>query len=428
MNVHDHRSGCYGARGRWALAVLAVAVAVGALPGAATANSPPQVSAVRALPYGPVADQRVLVRFNLADSDGDALHVTLQLFGNNGSTFLMQCTNTDPSPGTAFTVGTDRTIIWNAQAEYPGHTGSDYVLKVVADDGFVATPEGFVLVPPGTFMMGSPLDEPGHSGNENQHQVTLTHGFYMQTTEVTNQQYMEMAQWAYNQGYVTATSTSLGDNLDGSTQELLDLDGDCEISFRNGAFSVDAERQNYPVMEVTWYGTVAYCDWLSLQQGLPRSYNHGTWQCDGGNPYGASGYRLPTEAEWEYACRAGSTTAFANGPITQIYCGPVDPNLDLVGSYCGNSGGWTQPVARKLPNAWGLYDMHGNLLEWCNDFNSSDTSTSTDPVGPDTGGDRVARGGCFSFYAQYCRSAKRGGNNAYYSNRGFGFRPVKSAN
>ena len=173
----------------------------------------------------------------------------------------------------------------------------------------------------GTFTMGSPTNEPGRHSNETQHQVTLTHGIYVQTTEVTNQQYMELAQWAYDHGYVTATSSELRDNLDGSTQILKTLgSGNYEISFSAGVFS--CINPDHPVKYVTWYGSVAYCDWLSLQQGLPRAYNHGTWQCNGGNPYTATGYRLPTEAEWEYACRAGSTTAFANGPITQISIAP----------------------------------------------------------------------------------------------------------
>ncbi len=243
------------------------------------------------------------VRFNLADADGDALHVTLSLYADNGNTFLMQCTNTDPPPGTAFTVGTDRTIIWNAQAEYPGHAGSEYVLKVVADDGFVTTPEGFVLVPPGTFMMGSPMTELSRVADETRHQVTLTDGFYMQTTGVTNQQFRDMAQWAYDQGYVTVTNNSLRDNLDGSTQLLKRLgDSNYEIAFSAGVFS--CTNPTHPVNAVPWYGAVAYCDWLSLQQNLPRAYSHITWQCNAGNPYhgdgvppadgGGEGVRMPS--------------------------------------------------------------------------------------------------------------------------------------
>jgi formylglycine-generating enzyme required for sulfatase activity len=297
-------------------------------------------------------------------------------------------------------------------------------------------PVGFVSIPAGTFTMGSPEDEPGRdpfgNGDETQHQVTLTHGIYVQTTEVTNQQYMELAQWAYDHGYATATSVSLCDNLDGSTQELLDLDGYCEISFAGGTFTVDAGKAGHPVLDVTWYGSVAYCDWLSLQQGLPRAYNHATWQCNGGNPYTAAGYRLPTEAEWEYACRAGSTTAFANGPITQpgYDCIPIDPSLDLMGWYCGNSGwpdGWTHPLAQKLPNVWGLYDMHGNLWEWCNDWLGGYGGAVTDPVGPGAGSSRVIRGGGWDIFAQYCRSAYRYYNYPDYAYYNIGFRSVRSS-
>ena len=323
-------------------------------------------------------------------------------------------------------------LTWDAVSGYITPTSAPQTLAadgtITFSGTYVEDPgstEDFVLIPAGTFQMGSPLDELGRQIDETEHQVTLTQGFYCQTTEVTNQQYMEMAQWAYDHGYVTATSASLRDNLDGSTQELLDLDGVCEISFSGGAFTVDAGKEDHPVLEVTWYGSVAYCDWLSLQQGLPRAYSHSTWQCNGGNPYTATGYRLPTEAEWEYACRAGSTTAFANGPITDIACN--DPNLDQVGWYCGNAGGWTHPVAQKNPNGWGLYDMHGNLYEWCNDWYALYGGTVTDPTGPGTGSHRVFRGGSWSHSARGCRSADRYSSYPVLSSDYLGFRSVRSS-
>jgi formylglycine-generating enzyme required for sulfatase activity len=287
-------------------------------------------------------------------------------------------------------------------------------------------PEGCVLIDAGSFVMGSPEDEPGHDswGDETQHTVTLTTAFYMSTTEVTNEQYREMAQWAYDNGYCTASSSSLQDALDGSTQELLDLnDSDCEIDFAGGVFT--CENPDHPVMEVTWYGSVAYCDWKSLREGLPRAYDHSTWQCNSHQPYSAEGYRLPTEAEWEYACRSGSTTAFANGEITDTGCN--DPVLDEIGWYCGNAGGWTHPVAEKIPNAWGLYDMHGNLYEWCNDWYASYGGDVTDPVGPATGSDRLLRGGFWYDLALDCRSAGRRNLNPSISFSSIGFRFMRSA-
>jgi formylglycine-generating enzyme required for sulfatase activity len=236
-----------------------------------------------------------------------------------------------------------------------------------------------------------------------------------------------MAQWAYDHGYATATSAGIRDNLDGSTQILKTLGaGNYEMTFSAGVFS--CINPTHPVKYVTWYGSVAYCDWLSLRANLAKAYNHVTWQCNGGSPYTAAGYRLPTEAEWEYVCRAGSTTAFANGAITQLSCTPLDPNLALMGWYCGNAGSWTHPVAQKLPNAWGLYDMHGNLWEWCNDWYSTYGGAVTDPVGPAAGSTRVLRGGYWYNYTQYCRSAGRSSLRPSYAYDLFGIRPVRTAN
>jgi len=141
---------------------------------------------------------------------------------------------------------------------------------------------------------------------------------------------------------------------------------------------------------------------------------------------GTTKYRLPTEAEWEYAARAGSETAFANGVITETGCGH-EPNLDQMGWYCGNSGNTTHPVAQKLPNAWGLYDMHGNVWEWCQDWYGSYPSISVlDPQGPDSGSRRVIRGGSWDFYARYCRSADRDFNWPDDSSSFIGFRLART--
>ena len=127
------------------------------------------------------------------------------------------------------------------------------------------------------------------------------------------------------------------------------------------------------------------------------------------NSMGEGTYRLPSEAEWEYAARAGSTTAFANGGITEEYC-EYDPNLDAMGWYCYNSGDTTHLVAQKGANAWGLYDMHGNVYEYCQDWYGTYPSGSiSDPTGEVSGLLRVARGGSWSNYAPSCRSACRHG-------------------
>ena len=285
----------------------------------------------------------------------------------------------------------------------------------------VPGPSGeFVLIPAGTFRMGSE--------DKTQHTVTLTTPFYISNTEVTNQKYIELAQWAYDQGHCTATGVKLHDNLDGSTMLIMDLEADsCEISFAGGTFSVDAGKEEHPVMHVTWHCAAAYCDWLSLKEGLPRAYNHTTWLCNGHDPYNAQGYRLPTEAEWEYACRAGTQTPFYTGNCLDSdteanYCG----EWPYPGCSSGSVIGWTVPVGSYPANTYGLYDMHGNLFEWCNEWYGSYSGDEIDPAGPDTGPGRVIRGGFWLSEAMRCSSANRGVSYPENSRPAFGFRPVRS--
>ena len=235
---------------------------------------------------------------------------------------------------------------------------------------------GFVLLPPGTFTMGSPADEPGRDPDETPHLVTLTKAFYVATHEVTQSEWQSVMGW--------------------------------NESFFPGA--------NRPVEWVTWFDCISYCNQRSTQDGYTGVYqitdpvragNHitsatVTWD------QAADGYRLLTEAEWEYACRAASETAFCNGAITQLDCSPLDPNLDLVGWYCGNSTNTTQEVGGKAANTWDLQDMHGNVWEWCWDWYASyPGGTETDPIGSVSGSLRVIRGGCWGYPARYGRSAFR---------------------
>jgi formylglycine-generating enzyme required for sulfatase activity len=359
------------------------------------------------------------------ETDGDiAVTVSLFLSTDSGASYPNLCATVTGDVGAGVLPGTGKHIIWNAGTDFPGFSSPTCQLRLTADDA--DNLDDFVYVAPDTFMMGSPTTEPLRDPGETQHQVTLTHGVYVQTTEVTNQQYMELAQWAYDHGYATATSSSIRDNLDGSTQVLKTLGDYFEFTFSAGVFS--CAYPTHPVRYVTWYGSVAYCDWLSLQQGLPRAYSHSTWQCNSGNPYTAAGYRLPTEAEWEYACRAGTQTPFNTGSCLDA---GTEANYFGTAPYTGcPSGpfvGRTVPVGSYPANAFGVYDMHGNLFEWCNDRYGDYDGTVTDPVGPVTGSYRVIRGGYWSSNAQYCRSAYRLDSlgNAYSY---LGFRPVRSAN
>jgi formylglycine-generating enzyme required for sulfatase activity len=220
---------------------------------------------------------------------------------------------------------------------------------------------------PGTVLMGSPLGEPARGDDETEHEVTLTRAYLMSIHEVSE------TIWGAVMGGEPSTS-------------LL------------------------PKANVTWGEVAEFCNALSDLKGLTPAYTRvdTVWTWDPG----ADGFRLPTEAEWEYACRAGSTTALADGPLTNLRCAPLDLNLGAMAWYCGNSDGagryYRHDVGRKQPNAWGLYDMHGNVCEWCWDwYGPYATAATVDPGGPATGYFRVIRGGDFASLAQDCRSAHR---------------------
>ena len=169
---------------------------------------------------------------------------------------------------------------------------------------------------------------------------------------------------------------------------------------------------NNPVEQVRWSDAVRFCNKRSELEGLQPCYDLKTWKCD----FDKDGYRLPTEAEWEYACRAGTSTAYFFGD---------DPSK--LGDYAWfdkNSGGRPRPVAQKQPNAWGLHDICGNVWEWCNDFYAVDyysKSPQTDPKGSDTGQTKVVRGGAWRFSAQRCRSGYRYNENPGYADVCFGY-------
>ncbi len=219
----------------------------------------------------------------------------------------------------------------------------------------------FVLIPSGEFTMGSPASEKDRDSDETQHKVKITKPFYMQTTEVTQ------AQWKAVMG--NNPSHFKGDNL--------------------------------PVEQVSWDDVQEFLKKLSAKEGAK--------------------YRLPTEAEWEYACRGGSTTRFCFGDD--------ESKLGEYAWYGANSDSKTHPVEMKKPNAWGLYDMHGNVCEWCSDWYDKDyysKSPANDPQGPASGSHRVLRGGCWGDIAGVCRSAFRRWNWPADRDYGIGFRVSRS--
>ncbi|MFW5803359.1 MAG: SUMF1/EgtB/PvdO family nonheme iron enzyme, partial [Verrucomicrobiota bacterium] len=228
-----------------------------------------------------------------------------------------------------------------------------------------------VYIPPGTFLMGSPKDELGRDEDELLHEVTLSSGFYMQTTEVTQGQWLEV----------------MGNN---------------PSHFENGGM-------DNPVESVSWVDAQEFIANLNEMHDTSR-------------------YRLPTESEWEYACRAGSESAFYEAAMQLGECG-YNEQLDQIGWYYGNSDKGPHPVAMKAPNAWGLYDMHGNVWEWCSDREGKyPFSHQTDPQGPSTGLARSRRGGSWSHYPMFCRAANRSWFNPNDDAPNLGFRVAMDVN
>jgi formylglycine-generating enzyme required for sulfatase activity len=237
---------------------------------------------------------------------------------------------------------------------------------------------GMVLIeiPAGKFTMGSPAGEKQRGKNEEQVAVTLTKPFWLGTTEVTQGQWQKVMGTAPWEG-----------------KPFVKADKDC------------------PTSCVDWNDATAFCQRLT-----------NTDHTNGKLPAGES-YRLPTEAEWEYACRAGTTTAFSFGNDEQ--------QLGHYGWFSGNvfSAGEAYPhaVGLKKPNPWGLYDMHGSVFEWCSDWYDRKLLGGTDPVGPRGGSLRVlCGGGCWGDNPGSCRSAYRDGGVPSYRGFGLGFRVARS--
>jgi sulfatase modifying factor 1 len=260
--------------------------------------------------------------------------------------------------------------LWIVMVAIAAVGGGVYFLQQKA-----SVPEGFVRIQAGSFDMGSPSNEKGRHKNEAVHRVKLTRPFFLQTTEVTQRAYQALM---------------------GKNPSRFSKCKDC------------------PVENVSWFDAIRYVNALSKKQRLPACYDSEGKVIGGDTVYDCKGYRLPTEAEWAFAARAGST-------------GKRYGELDAIAWYVGNSKGKTHPTGTKQPNTFGLYDMLGSVFEWCHDWYSESLGGSpTDPEGPVAGSGRVFRGGSWTNSAKSVRAAYRFRFDPSFARDFYGFRLART--
>jgi len=284
-------------------------------------------------------------------------------------------------------------------------------------------PTDEILVRAGTFQMGDTQND-GFIWQTPVHTVNLTYDYYIGRYEVTNKSYIT---------YLNESEVSSNGKL--NTKKHIDMDNSyCEIGYANGGFYLKKGQKQAPVIEVTWWGAIGYCNWLSEKKGLPKAYDSGGNLLDkNGNKTtditAVMGYRLPTEAEWEYAARGGHKSTGDSK-----YAG--SNKIDEVAWYWDNStnntypiykGKGTHEVRQKTPNELGLYDMSGNVWEWCHDWFGIYTSDiQTNPIELERDPCRVARGGGWVGSDVGCRLSSRGEIDQSSSQGDLGFRIART--
>ena len=378
------------------------------------AAAPPVVSNIRASQIAGTKNVEIL--YDVSDADGDALTIGVQVSGDAGATYTIPATALSGQVGAGVLSGLNRRIVWNAGADWNGQFVGSAKVRVTASDGTTpAPPPGMVYIPPGVFQMGDNFNE----GNTNElpvHNVTLN-AFFMDRTEVAKELWQSVRAWSGSLGYGI---------IDGSYYAA-----------------------GHPEQNMTWYDIVKWCNARSEKEGLTPCYYtdiaqtvvYKTGNTDITNAmvkWTANGYRLPTEAEWEKAARGGNTGlrypwgntitgSQANYSSSGDPFGGNSPATTPVGYYNGAQ----IPAGVDMANGYGLYDMAGNVSEWCWDWYDvayyGNSGANTNPHGPTTGSSRVLRGGSWADATSNMRCAARNGSNGvpssgYYY---FGFRCVR---
>jgi formylglycine-generating enzyme required for sulfatase activity len=350
------------------------------------------------------------IYYDMSDSDTEYLDVKMAVSTNSGAAYDVTAYHVTGDIGFAVITGEHKHIVWDAGMDLPSFSSSTVRVKITVDD------EAMALIPSGSFDMGDTFNE-GASNEIPVHSVDISE-FYMDKYEVSNKKMVQVLQWAYDNGAVTATVSSVK-NIEGDQQELMDLGFFwCQIHFSNGIFSVDTGKENYPFVFGNWYCAMAYCKYKNDMDGKEQTINLADWSID----WEEKGYRLPTEAEWEKAARGGEdehrfpwtdsdtitherANYYSSTNFTYDVSSTRGQHPDYSSSYPG-----TSPAGSFEPNGYGLYDMAGNAMEWCWDCfdeNYYSISPEDDPRGPDSGWFRVVRGGSWGGLADKARCSGR---------------------
>jgi len=383
-----------------------------ALAGVVFANSAPVVSNVTASQRSD-GSRLVDIYYDLAETDGNSCTVCVDVSDDGGSSWSVRAVSFSGAVGEGIAAGAGKHIIWDCPVELPGVYGSSYKVRVTGVDGQV--PSDMVLICGGEFDMGDHHDEmpwslPIHA--------VYVDPFYMGRYETTNQQYCDYLNLAYSQNLIEVRDGGIVYAAGGGADAYCntnEYDLESRISFDGSTFTVALGKEEHPMVEVSWYGGAAYCDFY--------------------------GYCLPTEAQWEYAARGGNDNPYYRYPWGDIEHGSKANYWESGDAYETGPWPWTTPVGyydggqrppgSDMANDYGLYDMAGNAWEWCNDWHSSGYYSSSpyyNPQGPASGTHRALRGGCWSSCSTPCRVACRPCGLPDYRYCSGGFRVVMDAN
>lgn len=280
-----------------------------------------------------------------------------------------------------------------------------------------APPCGMVPIPAGQFLMGDHHDD--MSDALPVHAVYLD-SFFMDVHEVTNLEYVDGLNWALDQGLIVVFLGEVRGNARGYCDTTISSSYS-RITWNGSTFGVTPGKEDHPMVKVSWYGAAAFANWRSVGQGRTPCYEVINWVCN----FEADGFRLPTEAEWEYAARGGEHDPYYRYPWGDAIDGSMANYADSGDPYETGPYPWTTPVGyydgnqtppgSDMANGYGLYDMGGNAREWCNDwrgpYSHCDPPPCVNPHGPATGTGprppRILRGGKWNYWESYVRCAHR---------------------